>query len=92
MRGETTVDPQAFWDRTADFLLRDPILNNVLVTAVSGRGVLARRWIVELCLRMRMCRQRVVCVMEDAMVIFPRRVRRVDVNDCVFEVGTWCSN
>ena len=40
----------------------------------------------EVCLRMRMCRQCVVCVMEDAMVIFPRRVRRVDVNDCVFEV------
>src|SRR5262249_41283263 len=38
------------------------------------------------CLRMRMCRQYVVCVMEDAMVIFPRRVRWVDVNDCVFEV------
>jgi hypothetical protein len=35
---------------------------------------------------MQMYRQRVVCMVDDAMVLFPGRVHRVDVNDCVFEV------
>jgi hypothetical protein len=37
VRCETTTDPQAFWERTSDFLLRDPVVNNVLITNVSSR-------------------------------------------------------
>jgi predicted GNAT family acetyltransferase len=37
MRCETTANPQVFWDRTSEFLLRDPVRNHVLVTVVSGR-------------------------------------------------------
>src|SRR4029453_9637765 len=37
MRCETTATPQVFWDRTSEFLLRDPVRNHVLVTVVSGR-------------------------------------------------------
>ena len=40
MRCETTAAPQAFWERTSDFLLRDTVLNGVLVTtALDGEAV-----------------------------------------------------
>jgi predicted GNAT family acetyltransferase len=37
MRCETTAIPQAFWDRASEFLLSDPVRNNVFVTVVRGR-------------------------------------------------------
>jgi predicted GNAT family acetyltransferase len=37
MRCETTSDPAAFLERTADFLLNDPVVNNIIVTNVTAR-------------------------------------------------------
>jgi predicted GNAT family acetyltransferase len=38
MRCETTDDAGAFWERVADFLLADPVVNNVIVTNVRARA------------------------------------------------------
>jgi predicted GNAT family acetyltransferase len=37
MRCETTSDPGAFLERVSDFLLRDPVVHNVLVTNIAAR-------------------------------------------------------
>ncbi len=37
LRCETTSDPAAFWVQVSDFLLRDPVVNNVLITNVISR-------------------------------------------------------
>ena len=37
MRCEATADLQTFWERTADFLLSDPVVHNVLVTNIAAR-------------------------------------------------------
>jgi predicted GNAT family acetyltransferase len=37
MRCETTADPGAFLERASDFLLRDPVVHNVLVTNIAAR-------------------------------------------------------
>lgn len=37
MRCETTSDPGAFLELTQDFLVRDPVVNNIMVTNVAAR-------------------------------------------------------
>lgn len=34
---EVTSDPGEFWATTADFLLTDPVLNNVILVNVDAR-------------------------------------------------------
>jgi GNAT superfamily N-acetyltransferase len=38
MRCETTDDARTFWERVGDFLLSDPVVNNVMVTNVLARA------------------------------------------------------
>jgi hypothetical protein len=37
MRCETTADPAAFLERVSDFVLRDPVVHNVLLTNIASR-------------------------------------------------------